>query len=522
MSTLPRGVHVASNTPVAIKVIDPLARPNAERARKLFEREVNLHGVVTGLPNVIRLLGASTPTSTACCYLATEFATKGDLFNELRRRRALPENVVREVIMQLIIAVAGLHRNNICHRDIKPENILLKHSDVDPRRALLKLADFGHAGLVPADSMLFTRDCGTPGYKAPELRSEWKHGHGLAADLWSVGAVMNDCFSFKCRQPPVGDNTFWDRDVWETVSTHARNLLGRLLEADPRQRISAEEALQHPWIAGALSQTVYREIPASEGARSGEGEKSNHSTHRQERRHKMMNSEDPSKKKLNVNSGVRNVAGQVRIPSKVLKTERRWVLKPYPEKPSTSASEKQSNINATTDINNRGTSKDAWGSPSLYSLATNTSGFAKDARNVKGIGNGSPKAGGVSTVKFSTLRAPPCTPAANATTACQDAEARVPYTRSSKSIKNASRNATRKKSCAGVVAAAPGFQRRVGVRPEPEGANPVSVYIPQAIAAKNTAPIAETIEAPMSAASLGTKPEALERFCYKKADTVPP
>ncbi|CAB1111252.1 unnamed protein product [Ectocarpus sp. CCAP 1310/34] len=141
------GFHV--NKPVAIKVIDPLAHPYAERVRKLFEREVNLHGVVTGLPNVIQLLGASTQTSTACCYLATEFATKGDLFNELKSRRALPENVVREVILQPIIAVADLHRNNICHRDIKPESILLKHSDVDPRGTLSELVMFSTVAIFP-------------------------------------------------------------------------------------------------------------------------------------------------------------------------------------------------------------------------------------------------------------------------------------------------------------------------------------------------------------------------------------
>lgn len=270
---------------------------------------------------------------------------------------------------------------------------------------------------------------------------------------------------------------------------------------------------------------VCRGIPASEGAGSVEGKKSNHSTRRKERRNKMMNSEDPSKKKLNLNSGVRNVDGQVRtgtgIPSKLLKTERRWSLKPCPEKNLTSASEKRSNIHATTDTHNRGTDKDAWGSPSPYSLATNNSGLAKDARNVKGTnGNGSPEAGGVLTVKFPTLRAPSSSPAATATTACRGAEARALHTRSWKSINAASRNAGRKKSCAGVVAAAPG--RRVGLRPDPEVANPVSVYIPQAMAAKNASPIAETVEAPMSATSLGTTPTVVEGFCYKKADTISP
>ncbi|CAB1111253.1 unnamed protein product [Ectocarpus sp. CCAP 1310/34] len=143
---------------------------------------------------------------------------------------------------------------------------------------------------------------------------------------------------------------------------------------------------------------------------------------------------------LNMNSGVRNVVGQHQRQRKL------------------------SNINATTDINNRGTGNNVWRSPT-YSLATNTSGSAKDARNVKGNDNGGPEAGGVSTVKFPTLRAPSSTPAATATTACQGAEAR-------------------------------------------------------AIAAKNATPIAKTIEVPMSATSLGTAPAVGERFCYKKADTV--
>ncbi|CAM9543842.1 unnamed protein product, partial [Hapterophycus canaliculatus] len=103
-------------------------------------------------------------------YLATELATSGDLFQYLKKHKALPESVVRHVVMQLLTAVAGLHERNICHRDIKPENVLLKRSETNPRGATLKLADFGHAGQIPpSTTLLHTRDCGTPGYKAPEL-----------------------------------------------------------------------------------------------------------------------------------------------------------------------------------------------------------------------------------------------------------------------------------------------------------------------------------------------------------------
>lgn len=56
----------------------------------------------------------------------------GDLFVLLKKRRALTERQVRDVVVQLLAAVAGLHRNNICHRDIKPENILLERSQFNP------------------------------------------------------------------------------------------------------------------------------------------------------------------------------------------------------------------------------------------------------------------------------------------------------------------------------------------------------------------------------------------------------
>lgn len=64
----------------------------------------------------------------------------GDLFRQLKKRRVLPEHQVRDVVLQLIVAVAGLHRNNICHRDIKPENILLERSQLNLRGVVLMVS----------------------------------------------------------------------------------------------------------------------------------------------------------------------------------------------------------------------------------------------------------------------------------------------------------------------------------------------------------------------------------------------
>lgn len=94
-----------------------------------------------------RLLGASLPTSEACCYLATELATMGDLFVLLKKRKALSEKHVRDVVVQLVTAVAGLHRNNICHRDIKPENILLESSGLNPPGFIFKVILFSSSPL---------------------------------------------------------------------------------------------------------------------------------------------------------------------------------------------------------------------------------------------------------------------------------------------------------------------------------------------------------------------------------------
>ena len=102
---------VASNTPTLVKQAYAFVR----------------RGLLT------RLLGASPPSSEARCYLATELATMGDLFVLLKKRRTLSERQARGVILQLVMAVAGLHRNSICHRDIKPENVLLERSQLNPR-----------------------------------------------------------------------------------------------------------------------------------------------------------------------------------------------------------------------------------------------------------------------------------------------------------------------------------------------------------------------------------------------------
>ena len=134
---------------------------------------------------------------------------------------------------------------------MKPENLLL--SDATDS-AIVKLGDFGLSSVV-GDSLLKTA-CGTPGYVAPEVLKQT--GYGREVDMWSVGVIL---YILLCGFPPFyhenanqlyrqimrGDFEFI-APYWDPVSDSAKDLVRKLLVVDPKQRLTAEQALQHEWM----------------------------------------------------------------------------------------------------------------------------------------------------------------------------------------------------------------------------------------------------------------------------------
>eukprot|EP01116_Phalansterium_solitarium_P016217 TRINITY_DN371_c0_g1_i1.p1 TRINITY_DN371_c0_g1~~TRINITY_DN371_c0_g1_i1.p1 ORF type:complete len:565 (-),score=87.88 TRINITY_DN371_c0_g1_i1:695-2389(-) len=198
--------------------------------------------------------------------LVMELVTGGEVFDTVGEFGVYSESLASKVIYQVLLALEYLHSLGVVHRDLKPENLL--YSDTSTK-AIVKVADFGLSKLLDTDQLLLTA-CGTPDYVAPEVLT--LSGYNQAVDMWSVGVIL---YTMLCGYHPfISDNmaelfgiikrgrfTFPDED-WADVSESAKELIGKLLELNPKKRLSATEALKHPWVAkGAASSRPMPKVP---------------------------------------------------------------------------------------------------------------------------------------------------------------------------------------------------------------------------------------------------------------------
>jgi calcium/calmodulin-dependent protein kinase I len=191
---------------------------------------------------------------TSCC-LPTSIMSRTDtyIFNiQIVEKTTYTESEARDVCKILFNAIDYCHVRKVCHRDLKPENLLLKgkQCDID-----LKIADFGFARKAPAEDSLKTV-CGSPGYVSPEILK--RDPYGLKTDMWSLGVIIfillggyppfqNDDQKLQFENIKKGNYIFVDK-YWGTISDDAKSMIDSLLTIDPAKRLSAEDALSHPWM----------------------------------------------------------------------------------------------------------------------------------------------------------------------------------------------------------------------------------------------------------------------------------
>ena len=155
---------------------------------------------------------------------------------------------------QILSCISYLHKMNIVHRDIKPENMMLKSKDKD-NDLEIKLIDFGTALQLKKKNKKLTEKVGSPYYMAPEVI---KGNYSFECDVWSCGIIM---YILLIGYPPFDGknnknlyNNIQNNKVdfsgsdWSKISKEAKDLILKLLEKNPNNRISAFDALQHPWI----------------------------------------------------------------------------------------------------------------------------------------------------------------------------------------------------------------------------------------------------------------------------------
>ncbi|XP_063782446.1 serine/threonine-protein kinase ULK3 [Pseudophryne corroboree] len=183
-------------------------------------------------------------------FLITEYCAGGDLSRFIRTRRILPEKVAQIFLQQLASALKFLHEKNISHLDLKPQNILLSNLD----RPHLKLADFGFAQhMTSRDENQSLR--GSPLYMAPEMVCS-RH-YDARVDLWSVGVILYEALfgrapfasrSFSELEEKIRSVRTIELPARPRVSPECRDLLQRLLERDPDQRISFPDFFNHSFV----------------------------------------------------------------------------------------------------------------------------------------------------------------------------------------------------------------------------------------------------------------------------------
>ncbi|KAL4989478.1 hypothetical protein BDW68DRAFT_195974 [Aspergillus falconensis] len=215
--------------------------PGARQMPSGIEREVVIMKLIEH-PNVISLYDVWENRGEL--YLVLEYVEGGELFDYVSNHGPLPEEEAVRLFRQIIAGLGYCHRFNICHRDLKPENILLdgEHN--------IKLADFGMAALQPAGHWLNT-SCGSPHYAAPEIIYGRKY-RGDRADLWSCGIIL---YALLTGYLPFDGGDLHatlqlvrkgDYMIPPNVSAEAADLIQRILQKKPDDRISIKDIWKHP------------------------------------------------------------------------------------------------------------------------------------------------------------------------------------------------------------------------------------------------------------------------------------
>lgn len=233
---------------VAVKVIKKDVKDEA-KCRKFIRREVKVMSI-TRHKNLIQALDFFSFKGKP--HIVMEFLPGGSLKDMILRKKRLTESESKRLISGVLDALVYLHMNGIVHRDIKPENVLL---DGGPEAPIAKVTDFGLSTFL-GDGGLIHSIVGTPSYVSPELCAGVPYGTGV--DMWSCGVMLY--YMLSGERPFVGETRSQMKSVilagkidfpeqsFRMVGQNARRLILRMLDVDQRTRISAADALKHPWL----------------------------------------------------------------------------------------------------------------------------------------------------------------------------------------------------------------------------------------------------------------------------------
>jgi serine/threonine protein kinase len=181
-------------------------------------------------------------------YIVMELCSSGPLFQLIVQNGETPELFAKDIIRRVLQAVGFLHSQGIAHRDLSPENVLVDEFGAS------KLSDFGFACIL-APNPLVSTPCGSPCYASPECLSGALYDP-VKSDVWSLGVMvfvmMTGSFPWTTTNKPhlYDQIRRGDYSVPAGVSRKCADFIRKLMTVDPAARLTAEQALAHPWLAG--------------------------------------------------------------------------------------------------------------------------------------------------------------------------------------------------------------------------------------------------------------------------------
>ncbi|CAN1750876.1 Calcium-dependent protein kinase 8 [Linum perenne] len=215
-------------------------------------REVEIMKHLPHHPNIVSI--RDTYEDDNAVHIVMELCEGGELFDRIVARGHYTERAAAAVMRTIVEIVQMCHKNGVMHRDLKPENFLFANKkETSP----LKAIDFGLSVFFKPEET-FNEIVGSPYYMAPEVL---KRNYGPEVDVWSAGVIL---YILLCGVPPFWAETEqgvaqaiirsvidFKRDPWPKVSDNAKDLVKKMLNPDPKRRLTAQEVLDHTWLQNA-------------------------------------------------------------------------------------------------------------------------------------------------------------------------------------------------------------------------------------------------------------------------------
>ncbi|KAG9133719.1 hypothetical protein Leryth_019351 [Lithospermum erythrorhizon] len=212
-------------------------------------REVEILKHLPEHPHIVTLKG--TYEDNKAVHIVMELCEGGELFDRIVAKGHYTERAAAAMIRTIVEVIQVCHKHGVMHRDLKPENFLFANKK---ETSALKTIDFGLSMFFKPGEK-FNEIVGSPYYMAPEVL---KRNYGQEVDVWSAGVIL---YILLCGVPPFWAETEqgvaqaiirsvvdFKRDPWPKVSDGAKDLVKRMLNPDPKQRLTAQAVLDHPWI----------------------------------------------------------------------------------------------------------------------------------------------------------------------------------------------------------------------------------------------------------------------------------